>query len=377
MNNKDIYQLIIDQKMKDGDYISLDISLSPFEIEKFYLDYPELINQYLITPSEYFPSINVYKGEMLEIEKMIDYKHLDRVDGFDAAIKYIRDRAATKVEDIFTFLCFNLDYKKYSFDNEYEFATHMMNLVHSKPDGYLSYIVAESSLLCHELCKGGSGLYLITVQNNYFEETNTIEKLHKQVEDKLSSIAKTLFLDDMPDIVKILLAYNQIGDLANYSKDITQNLIHTPYGCLISGDCVCDGFAKAFYQLLKLGGIDSLVVNGQVITDKGEENHTWNMVKLGKDYYQIDLTWDDEVAIINHYFFMRSDGLFSLHHQWDESIYPACSIDKDFKDEIQQYLTANSDKLIAKGVQKRLISYEFINYKGEEMKPYNRYYKKK
>lgn len=83
------------------------------------------------------------------------------------------------------------------------------------------------------------------------------------------------------------------------------------------GTTVCDGYAKAFYMLMKAAGIPC----ERVTSD--DAGHAWNEVKLGGKWYQVDCTWDDGSAGSGYdshrYCFitdeaMRKDHAYSAPH---------------------------------------------------------------
>ncbi len=63
---------------------------------------------------------------------------------------------------------------------------------------------------------------------------------------------------------------------------------HNAYGALIGKSAVCDGFAKAYQLILNKMGIENILVQG---TAEGVA-HAWNAVKIGGEYYHVDLTSD-------------------------------------------------------------------------------------
>ena len=56
-------------------------------------------------------------------------------------------------------------------------------------------------------------------------------------------------------------------------------------------------------------------------------NHMWNYVKLGNDWYHVDVTWDDptsdRVGYVRHKYFLCSDSQMNEgsdgHHDWEHS----------------------------------------------------------
>ena len=98
----------------------------------------------------------------------------------------------------------------------------------------------------------------------------------------------------------------------------------TIYGALVRGKALCEGYTKAFSYLCNLAGIENVIVTG--VTDVP---HMWNMVKLGGNWYHVDVTWDDSSDklhedypdIILYQYFMVTDSVIRNNHTI--SSYPA------------------------------------------------------
>jgi len=91
----------------------------------------------------------------------------------------------------------------------------------------------------------------------------------------------------------------------------------SPYGALVEGTAVCEGYAKAFKMLCDAADIPCVIVTGTGITSKtaaGGENHMWNYVQMedGK-WYAVDVTWDDQPDGIRRDFFLV--GRVTLSHE--------------------------------------------------------------
>lgn len=103
--------------------------------------------------------------------------------------------------------------------------------------------------------------------------------------------------------------------VSSVTYDTTQQKehIHTIYGALINGEAVCDGYARAFQYLLYQVGIPCLLVTGESLG----EDHAWNIVEIGGQYYQVDVTWDDpdnaEPGVMYAYFNL-TDALMAEDH---------------------------------------------------------------
>lgn len=72
----------------------------------------------------------------------------------------------------------------------------------------------------------------------------------------------------------------------------------TVYAALVQGKAVCAGYAKSFQYLMQQLQIPCYSCSGE---GKGKnkqnsqswESHAWNIIQLGNDFYNIDITWDD------------------------------------------------------------------------------------
>ena len=84
------------------------------------------------------------------------------------------------------------------------------------------------------------------------------------------------------------------------------------YGVFVDGKAVCEGYSKAFQILCNKADIDCIQLMGIVDSD----NHVWNCVKIGVDWYQIDVTWDDVDDFIDdsHGYFNLTDSLMYEEH---------------------------------------------------------------
>ena len=71
---------------------------------------------------------------------------------------------------------------------------------------------------------------------------------------------------------------------------------HTIEGAFTDvNEVVCEGYAKAFQLLLNACGIECIYVPGDGIANGTSGGHAWNMVKLEGNWYNVDVTWDDDL----------------------------------------------------------------------------------
>lgn len=96
---------------------------------------------------------------------------------------------------------------------------------------------------------------------------------------------------------------------------------YSAYGALVLGKAVCNGYAEAMKLLCDLSGVQCEMITGTA----GGENHAWNLVKVGKDWYHVDATWDDpepDVASrVMYTYFNVDDDQIRADHTWDSGLY--------------------------------------------------------
>ena len=83
---------------------------------------------------------------------------------------------------------------------------------------------------------------------------------------------------------------------------------------------VCAGYARAFQYLLQ-----QLEIPCYYCTGNAGENHAWDIVRIGGEYYNVDVTWDDTEEI-GYDYFNKTDAEFApTHVRTGLSVYlPAC-----------------------------------------------------
>lgn len=97
------------------------------------------------------------------------------------------------------------------------------------------------------------------------------------------------------ELIYFWVAHNIAYDVESYSKgSYAQSDGSTT---LKNGKAVCQGYAELFKQLCDHAKIECVVITGfaKGYSYQGkpldEPNHTWNAVKLGKEWKLIDVTW--------------------------------------------------------------------------------------
>lgn len=108
--------------------------------------------------------------------------------------------------------------------------------------------------------------------------------------------------DSAPNVA--LAIHDKLIDLVSYDKEaassLDKDLAHTAYGALVAnsrGDAnsaVCDGYSYAYEYLLQKAGIRSTIIAGRAgDTEESAGPHSWNLVELSGEWYEVDSTWND------------------------------------------------------------------------------------
>ena len=129
----------------------------------------------------------------------------------------------------------------------------------------------------------GTYVVLEPVYNRTKDQIKTDkEKVNKALKKILKEAKK-----EKNNYDKTLYVYKYLIRTLDYKLDVKDN--QNLYSALVNKVTVCAGYAKASQLLLQKLGIQSLYVCGN--TTRGR--HAWNILKLGKQYYQMDSCWGD------------------------------------------------------------------------------------
>ncbi|WP_219835163.1 S-layer homology domain-containing protein [Paenibacillus sp. R14(2021)] len=105
-------------------------------------------------------------------------------------------------------------------------------------------------------------------------------------------------------------------DYDNFRKGTVPLDSYTIYGLLHNGIAVCQGYAYTALLLLRMAGVETYYVTGTVAGGA----HAWNKVKIGGEYYNLDVTWDDPVpdaaGRLTYGYFNVTDDELRRDHDW-------------------------------------------------------------
>ena len=150
-----------------------------------------------------------------------------------------------------------------------------------------------------------------------------------------AAVAKALekVRESKDDVTKALRLHDYIVEKCDYDMDAKNRhdqspLARTAYSVLVRGKAVCEGYAMAYRYLLSRIGIES----EEVLSDA--MNHCWNYVRIGENWYHVDVTWDDPVSrggmptgMVSRENFLLSDVAIQTkeHYDWDVRGLPSAS----------------------------------------------------
>lgn len=83
---------------------------------------------------------------------------------------------------------------------------------------------------------------------------------------------------------------------------------HSIIGLAKGDNVVCEGYAKGYMALARYLGLDALVTTGS----GGGEDHAWNTVRIGGQYYSVDSTWND-TSDSSDYFLLGEYEFYNTH----------------------------------------------------------------
>ncbi len=141
----------------------------------------------------------------------------------------------------------------------------------------------------------------------------------------------------MSEYDKVLAVNRYIVENTEYGDDI-----ETVYDVLIRNTGTCGHYSLATGILLTKMGVEVYEISGYAGIDGlgdfdeyeygkySNHGHTWNIVKIGGQFYHLDTTWNDptdEVQTTKYIYgyFLLSDNQIQFDHIWRKSSYPKCT----------------------------------------------------
>ena len=170
--------------------------------------------------------------------------------------------------------------------------------------------------------KGDEYYYDLTYTIGYY----TTAEQEKQVDEAVASLISSLHVTDASDYDKAKAVYDYMCKNIVYDYDglrADDVACHTTYSAIIDHKTVCQGYTTMFYRMMLELGVPCRVIAGDASANATPNNknddHGWNIVKLGDLYYNLDATWDAQAHsdCRNYEYFLCGKDNFPKHTPWE------------------------------------------------------------
>ena len=193
-----------------------------------------------------------------------------------------------------------------------------------KHGDYLRWNAGRTGVSLGGYTSGGYYYYSISYTVEFF----TTSAQEAQVDTAVTNLINQLGVKNGTNYQKAKAVYdymckNIVYDYEGlYANDL---FCHSAYSAIIEHETVCQGYASMFYRMMLEMGVGCRVVAGDANSyatgsGYGNDDHGWNIVKMGNYYYNLDSTWDAELHPNgkNYEYFLLNDSSFTGHIPWSE-----------------------------------------------------------
>lgn len=141
-----------------------------------------------------------------------------------------------------------------------------------------------------------------TRRSNQGESTPLNLDTYKKIRNIVNDIIQKLYIDEnankmQADIQLATQIMDSISHRVEYDKEASQ----MPFGSielenasgmvgLLTGKAVCKGYSEILRNVLSCVNIECTSIEGVATVNGKEEDHAWNQVKLGDNWFNVDLT---------------------------------------------------------------------------------------
>ncbi len=140
-----------------------------------------------------------------------------------------------------------------------------------------------------------------------------------------------------PDTDREKVVHDYLSQNVMYSSAPYAVSAHNIKGALIDRSAVCEGYARAFKLLCDAVEIPCIIINGTAIDSNGnKEKHAWNIVRMKKNNYHVDVTWDCGINATSGVplYYNVPDEYIAKDHIWQRDIWPSCSDSSELNKQI-------------------------------------------
>lgn len=149
--------------------------------------------------------------------------------------------------------------------------------------------------------------YTVTFSYRYYQDSTNIELVpaylftkdkirehRNQLDARIKKLARAA--EGMTEAEKELYIHDFILNNVHYDK-LKKEYSHEIIGSLCNGTAVCEGMAKGVKALADALGLWCIIALSDNNPDKDiKYRHTWNVFKIGGQYYHMDATFDNTLS---------------------------------------------------------------------------------
>lgn len=134
---------------------------------------------------------------------------------------------------------------------------------------------------------------------NYYAQGYASAQMVEETLANLEAVREEIIAQLTGDTYQKIEQINEyLVDTITYDETLNQMNTRNIYGAFIEKQVVCEGYAKALKYILDEIKIPCLLVSGTATnTDGNTEDHMWNYVQIGENWYAVDPTWNDPVIV--------------------------------------------------------------------------------
>lgn len=167
--------------------------------------------------------------------------------------------------------------------------------------------------------------------NNYYEDAFSNESDVKKAQEEIDLIVEGIIEDANnmnSDYDKIKYVHDWLVKNIEYDETLNKANRNNIYGAFVEKQVTCGGYAKAFKYIMDKLNIECIIVQGKATDNGNTEYHAWNFVKLNREWYGIDCTWDDPVIVggpktneVYYTYFLKGEKEFENTHEVFDTFY--------------------------------------------------------
>ena len=142
-------------------------------------------------------------------------------------------------------------------------------------------------------CRWMPGAAHLELLPEYLFDKSKIRTHQQAIEARLSRLTRPL--QGKPELEQELAIHDFILEQVRYDK-LKKPYSHEILGPLTQGVGVCEGIAKTVKALCDRLGLWCIVALSEAAPERGiRYRHTWNVLRIGGQYYHLDATFDNSL----------------------------------------------------------------------------------